>query len=621
MAKLPQKTKVDKDDWLELRKRSLLPGGFGEERKWIWPKLLFVEGSSSSRTASSDLSSATQERELKHEEHDDEYILKDSTNESRHTDEQDQEEHRDERQIQLDTDRSFVLYPDPVGEPKLSLSLCCTNSTPATTTEVKTDKEHLQEELRKLLVRMFRKRPKLHYFQGYHDIVTVFFLTLPSEIQLETYFGIAEARYHSYYELASTVIDLLISRFMKGLLKLADAEYAATLEESTPLPYFALSNLLTLFSHDMPTLPLIQHVFDYLLCRPPVMVVYLVTAITLTRKAEVQRLQEEGEDGMLHSVLASLPPLTDEEHFAPPSPGSRPHGEEKEVKQEQEDDDDPLLLSQDESKVDMDEYPPLEDDKPKPPRETSTTALVESDPIPPSSEESPTHPPPYKSSPSPPLVERGHQGDDQPRIAEKAPSASSSRSPSPPPPTKPSKTTIPLTDLLQMADFLYEEYPPDSPLFKHKLSDIMGPQSVMFTWSEVERELPSDDTAEKMVDYPELVVYPAIEDDDGDEDEKMEDWETDISESQKSGKRRNKLRKRRSPQDARKKLGKALELRDRKAMVAGAVLVLGVAMAVYGVRYGTLAPGDSRGHGHGFSREWKKIGGWVGSVLLGSRYW
>lgn len=48
---------------------------------------------------------------------------------------------------------------------------------------------------------------------------------------------------------------------------------------NTPLPYFALSNLLTLFSHDVPTLPLIQHVFDYLLSRPPIASVYLAAAV------------------------------------------------------------------------------------------------------------------------------------------------------------------------------------------------------------------------------------------------------------------------------------------------------------------------------------------------------
>lgn len=53
------------------------------------------------------------------------------------------------------------------------------------------------------------------------------------------------------------------------------------LENVAPLPYFALSNLLTLFSHDMPTLPLIQHVFDYLLARPPIASVYLAAAVCL----------------------------------------------------------------------------------------------------------------------------------------------------------------------------------------------------------------------------------------------------------------------------------------------------------------------------------------------------
>src|ERR1700674_973204 len=49
---------------------------------------------------------------------------------------------------------------------------------------------------------------------------------------------------------------------------------------SSPIPYHALSNLLTLFSHDVPTLPLIQHLFDWLLSREPVMVVYLCAAVS-----------------------------------------------------------------------------------------------------------------------------------------------------------------------------------------------------------------------------------------------------------------------------------------------------------------------------------------------------
>lgn len=52
------------------------------------------------------------------------------------------------------------------------------------------------------------------------------------------------------------------------------------LRSIAPLPFHALSNLLTLFSHEVPTLPLIQHVWDFLLCREPLAVVWLAVAVS-----------------------------------------------------------------------------------------------------------------------------------------------------------------------------------------------------------------------------------------------------------------------------------------------------------------------------------------------------
>lgn len=51
---------------------------------------------------------------------------------------------------------------------------------------------------------------------------------------------------------------------------------------TSALPYHALSHLLTLFSHDIPTLPLIQHVWDFLLSREPIAVVWLAAAVSIT---------------------------------------------------------------------------------------------------------------------------------------------------------------------------------------------------------------------------------------------------------------------------------------------------------------------------------------------------
>jgi hypothetical protein len=49
---------------------------------------------------------------------------------------------------------------------------------------------------------------------------------------------------------------------------------------NAPLPYAALPHLLTLLAHATPTLPLIQHIFDYLFVRPPLATVYLVAAVS-----------------------------------------------------------------------------------------------------------------------------------------------------------------------------------------------------------------------------------------------------------------------------------------------------------------------------------------------------
>lgn len=91
------------------------------------------------------------------------------------------------------------------------------------------------------------------------------------------------------------IIDEVIPRALQRVLKLADYGYAECLDSeylsffyssclpliadrNAPLPYFALLNILTLISHDMPTLSLIQHVFDY--CRPPISAGYLAAVVS-----------------------------------------------------------------------------------------------------------------------------------------------------------------------------------------------------------------------------------------------------------------------------------------------------------------------------------------------------
>jgi hypothetical protein len=69
-------------------------------------------------------------------------------------------------------------------------------------------------------------------------------------------------------------------RILRRLLRIADPELATLIEETAPVPYWAISPLMTLYTHDLPTLELAQRVMDWVLCRPPDAVIYLVAAVS-----------------------------------------------------------------------------------------------------------------------------------------------------------------------------------------------------------------------------------------------------------------------------------------------------------------------------------------------------
>ncbi|KII87659.1 hypothetical protein PLICRDRAFT_111646 [Plicaturopsis crispa FD-325 SS-3] len=464
------KTGSEELDWEALRRRSLEPGGFRDDRARLWSGYVYDVSQPERAEVAQDNADASSI-------------------------------HQDERQIGLDTERSFVLYP--VGEPK--------------------EQRHvLQAQLHELLVSIFRARRKLSYFQGYHDIITVIFLTLPPDMQFLCAEQLSLQRVRD--SMGATLEPVLgLLRILKNLLRLADPGYAALLERNSPLPFYALSNLLTLFSHDMPTLALIRHVFDYLLCRPPIIVVYLAASVILSRKDEVERLEKEGEEGMVHSLLSGLPDLFDDE------------------------------------------------EEPKEYHENVTASANDPSTAPAGPEDS--------EKPVDPIKDEYDEKDSTP--------ASS-------PPSSPGlqRTRISLTALLKHADELYAAHPPTHPALA--VDTIMGPNSVIFTWSEDPSAMPPADAAEAMVTHPELIVHPFIEEPEDDADEK----------GRPHHRRRRKLRKARRFHV------------ERRTMLAGAVLVLGVAMAVYGMR--ARAPGggaDSLGHVR--RKDLRRLGRLVGGALVG----
>ncbi|THH31072.1 hypothetical protein EUX98_g3118 [Antrodiella citrinella] len=595
--------------WNDLRELSVRPGGFGTRRVSLWLQLLRVSPS----------------------------ILPPPESDLTPT----QPEHQDERQIRLDTDRSFVLYPHALHD---------------------------------LVVSVFRRRPALSYFQGYHDIVSVLFLTLPPEVQLVCAEKLSLQRVRdSMGATLEPVVGLL--HVLRRVLTLADPEFAALMIKTSPLPYFALSSILTLFSHDIPTLPLIQHIFDYLLCRPPVHVVYLAAALALSRKEEAVALEQEGEDGMIHQILSGLPDLFEEgDEEIREDTDDEVNGEAENVSKAGSGADAEVHANNEGARLsEMVEHDTglsahdLDSDS-RAVTPPSPLALHDNDETPIHEEASvshdaslPDHPDSASRAASSPLVihdnelhvqeeasgshdappsdDHSPHTTDQPHAAEVAldsstvsrpPSCSPtppipassppSRSPSPTPSSSssaPPRPRVSLSHLMRAADSLYAVYPPTHPSIA--LREIMGPQSVVFTWSETADDLPEDDEAERMVLRPDLIVQPLPallhEDDRKKEDDEAEERDTASEDGEKDVQKQG--REKRSRRRLRKPLPLAIR---RKAMVASAVLVLGVAMAVYGSggfhRGGLM---DRHRHGGGVgAREWKTFGHFVGAIVVGA---
>ncbi|KAH9916046.1 rab-GTPase-TBC domain-containing protein [Fomitopsis serialis] len=579
-------------DWDALRKRSLEPHGFRDERKTLWPQLLHVD----SRTAKSSIPTADTPSESSATTD-----APDSTKLDLSADLDAALAHRDERQIGLDTNRSFVLYPVDEGP----------------------DREHLKEQLHELIVSVFRKRRHLNYFQGFHDIVSVLFLTLPSEAQASS---VEKMSLHRIRDAMGMTLEPVLGllRILKRLLHELDPDFSSVLERTSPLPYFALSNILTLLSHDVPTLPLIQHIFDYLLCRHPSAVVYLVAAVVLSRRDEVRQLVEAGDEGMVHSVLSTLPELYEEYDDAIPDEGTCAEAEHEPMAASTADTPDAAIVveSSAESLDNIVEERPadfsddmtavtslsaMSDTSSTAGDDESTTVGLESEAEDDIHEKADTSSTSLLSSDEPESASTEPASNpDEGDLSEKRPLSRAStvtQSDDAAPP----RPRVSLTSLLMQADDLYARFPPSHPSIA--LATIMGPQSVMLTWSEDTSELPPDDDAELMVTKPELIVVPWIEPDD--------EVESDEEGASPRGKRRSRAKDR-----ERRRLKKPRHLvLQRKTMVAGAVLVLGVAVAVYGLQSGGSA-GLFRGFSehrerHTLGREWKRMSSFVGGVVLG----
>ncbi|KAG4035463.1 hypothetical protein MFRU_001g02320 [Monilinia fructicola] len=190
--------------------------------------------------------------------------------------------HRDEYQVALDVNRSFIYYPND-----------------QTSKEI----DHRKEELSDLIVEVLRRNPYLCYFQGYHDICQVLLLVLPPTTRAPSVARLSVLRIRDF------MLPLISPSFAQlnlipSIINTVSPALCAHLSQTKP--FFALSGTLTMYAHDIQEYGDIARLFDVLLAREAVFSVYMFAQIVLSRSEELFETPADEPD-MLHSILSKLP--------------------------------------------------------------------------------------------------------------------------------------------------------------------------------------------------------------------------------------------------------------------------------------------------------------------------
>ena len=209
-------------------------------------------------------------------------------------------EHRDEEQVQLDVNRSFVYYPK--GECPFQLLHSCAQAKIAAALN-DAELEARRKDLFEVIIPTLRRYPMLCYFQGFHDIAQVMLLVLGKKdaTQATSYLSLLRIRDFMLPSLSPSLVHL---QLLPAIIFVADADLARHLRDVRP--FFALAATLTLYAHEVEDYSQIARLYDFLLAHEAAVSVYLFAVIILSRKEQLLEIPAEESD-ILNFTLSKLP--------------------------------------------------------------------------------------------------------------------------------------------------------------------------------------------------------------------------------------------------------------------------------------------------------------------------
>ncbi|CEH16277.1 Predicted GTPase activator protein [Ceraceosorus bombacis] len=216
-------------------------------------------------------------------------------------------EHKDESQVALDVNRSFVGDAWSSNVPLV-------------------ERTHRRKQLSEVVAHVLRRHPALSYYQGYHDVISVLIVTLAPTIPeivseeegASLWCTAAEGNLvkdaairlslHWLRDFMSTGLEPALGalKVLHNLLRAADAELAKAVEIASPLPYFALSWIISMLCHDLGPCESAR-ALDYFLCAGPAGTIYFTASLLIANRDALLALAEvDADPAELHHHLSQL---------------------------------------------------------------------------------------------------------------------------------------------------------------------------------------------------------------------------------------------------------------------------------------------------------------------------
>lgn len=193
------------------------------------------------------------------------------------------ENNKDYNQVLLDVQRSLRRFPPGMPDEQ---------------------REGLQEELIDIILRVLKRNPQLHYYQGYHDIVVTFLLVLGERLATAL---VEKLSTHHLRDFMDPTMDNTkhILNYLMPIIERVNPEVHDFMQQAEVGTIFALSWLITWFGHVLSDFRHVVRLYDFFLACHPLMPIYFAAVIVLYREEEV--LECECDMAMVHHLLSQIP--------------------------------------------------------------------------------------------------------------------------------------------------------------------------------------------------------------------------------------------------------------------------------------------------------------------------